>query len=150
VPPKPTGKALLIWGGATSVGSNGIQLAVAAGYEIITTASPKNFDYVKKLGASQVFDYNSKTIVDGLIEAFKGRKIARVLDCIGVNGVFEACVDTLLKSNGNKFIAACRHPPENIPDGISTKFIFGSDLKDNEVSKAIYVDFLPKALAAGK
>jgi NADPH:quinone reductase-like Zn-dependent oxidoreductase len=27
VPPKPTGKSLLVWGGATSVGSNAIQLA---------------------------------------------------------------------------------------------------------------------------
>ena len=30
--PKPTGKTLLVWGGATSVGSNAIQLGVAAGY----------------------------------------------------------------------------------------------------------------------
>lgn len=57
---KPTGKALLVWGGSTSVDSNAIQLAVAGSYEVLTTASPKNFDYVKKLGASQVFDYNSK------------------------------------------------------------------------------------------
>jgi hypothetical protein len=32
----PTGKTALIWGGSTSVGSNAIQLAVAAGYEVIT------------------------------------------------------------------------------------------------------------------
>lgn len=61
--PKPLGKTVIIWGGATSVGSNAIQLAVAAGYEVITTSSPKNFGYVKKLGANQVFDYNSKTVV---------------------------------------------------------------------------------------
>lgn len=39
---KPTEKTLLIWGGASSVGSNAIQLAVAAGYQFITTASPQN------------------------------------------------------------------------------------------------------------
>jgi NADPH:quinone reductase-like Zn-dependent oxidoreductase len=38
-PQKPTGKMLLIWGGSSSVGSNAIQLAVAAGYEVITTAT---------------------------------------------------------------------------------------------------------------
>jgi NADPH:quinone reductase-like Zn-dependent oxidoreductase len=38
IDPKPTGKTLLIWGGSTSVGSNAIQAAVAAGYEVITTA----------------------------------------------------------------------------------------------------------------
>ena len=45
--PAPTGKTLLVWGGSTSVGSNAIQLAVAAGYDVVTTASPRNFDYVK-------------------------------------------------------------------------------------------------------
>ena len=45
--PKPNGKTVLIWRSSTSVGSNAIQLAVAAGYEVITTASPKNFDYVR-------------------------------------------------------------------------------------------------------
>ena len=34
---KITGKTLLVWGGSTSVGSNAIQLAVAAGYEVFTT-----------------------------------------------------------------------------------------------------------------
>ena len=32
---------------------------------------------------------------------------------------------------------------------IRTKFIFGSSLLANEVGPAIYVDFLPKALASG-
>lgn len=50
------GETILIWGGSTSVGSNVIQLAVAAGYEVITTASPGRFEYVRGLGASQVFD----------------------------------------------------------------------------------------------
>ncbi len=149
VPPEPTGKTLLVWGGATSVGSNAIQLAVAAGYEVITTASPKNFEYVKKLGASQVFDYNSKTIVDELVHAFTGQTTAGVFLSVGAPGVFEACADTLLKTEGDKFIAACMHPPKEVPDGISTKFIFASDLKDNEVSKVVYVDFLGKALAKG-
>jgi hypothetical protein len=31
--------------------------------------------------------------------------------------------------------------------GIRTKFIFGSSLAFNDVGKAIYVDFLPQALA---
>ena len=40
VPPKsPTNKTLLVWGGSTSVGSNAIQLAVAAGYEVITVSN---------------------------------------------------------------------------------------------------------------
>ena len=55
-----TGKVVLIWGGSTSVGSNAIQLAVAAGHEVVSTASPRNFDCVKSLGASAVFDSNKE------------------------------------------------------------------------------------------
>jgi NADPH:quinone reductase-like Zn-dependent oxidoreductase len=61
--PTPTEQTVLVWGGSTSAGSNAIQLAVAAGYEVITTASPRNYDFVKSLGASAVFDYNSATVI---------------------------------------------------------------------------------------
>lgn len=58
--PSPKDETVLIWGGSTSVGSNVIQLAVAAGYEVIATASPGRFEYVEALGASQVFDCTSR------------------------------------------------------------------------------------------
>ena len=168
-----TGKTLLVWGGSTSVGSNAIQLAVAAGYEVITTCSPRNFEYVKRLGASQAFDYNSKTIVDDLVDAFKGKSTAGALT-VG-HGAAEACMDVLHKCKGDKFISMASYPTPDPPPknlvalrmagcyisfmatnwvksktrGIGTKFIFGSTLVFNEVGKAIYADFLPKALAEG-
>jgi NADPH:quinone reductase-like Zn-dependent oxidoreductase len=74
VPPKPTGKTLLVGGGSTSVGCNAIQLGVAAGYEAFATSSPKNFDYLKALGARKVFDYNSKSVVQDIIAAFNGKE----------------------------------------------------------------------------
>lgn len=61
--PTPKQETVLIWGGSTSVGSNVIQLAVAAGYEVITTASPSRFEYLKGLGASQVFDCMYKPFI---------------------------------------------------------------------------------------
>ena len=148
--PKPTGKTVLVWGGATSVGSNAIQLAVAAGYEVIATASAKNFEYVKNLGAREAFDYNSKTVTDDLVNACKSTTVAGVFAATHAPGVYESCAEFLLQSEGVRFIAACRHPPENVPDGISIKMMFASTLKDNEVSKVVYEDFLPKALAEGK
>ena len=173
--PKPTGKTLLIWGGSTSVGSNAIQLAVAAGYEVITTASPRNFDYVKKLGASQVFDYHSKTVVKDVITAFAGKTIAGAL-AIG-KGSAEYCVAIIHACNGDKFVSMAspaisfenftrrrqllplifRLLSSNVSlqvksrvRGIRTKYIFGNSLMDNEVSKVIYEDFLPNALAENR
>jgi NADPH:quinone reductase-like Zn-dependent oxidoreductase len=78
--PKSTGKTVLIWGGSSSVGIAAIQLAVASGVEVITTASPRNHELVKSIGAAQVFDYNSPSIEDDLISAFKGKECAGAVD----------------------------------------------------------------------
>jgi NADPH:quinone reductase-like Zn-dependent oxidoreductase len=145
---KPTGEAVLIWGGSSSVGSNGIMLAVAAGYEVITTASPTNFEYVKKLGASQVFDYNKPTVIGDLVNAFKGKTVAGALDCIA--GLASAShFEVLLNSAGFRFVATTIPGWPEPPPGVQIKHIHGVSLKDNEVSKAIYEDFLPKALQLG-
>ena len=74
--PKSTGQTLLLWGGSSSVGASVIQLAVASGVEVIATASKKNFDMVKKLGATEVFDYNAPGVVGDLTEYLKDKKVA--------------------------------------------------------------------------
>ncbi|KAL9612630.1 MAG: hypothetical protein Q9167_002800 [Letrouitia subvulpina] len=172
---KPSGKTLIVWGGSTSVGSNAIQLAVAAGYEVFTTASPKNFEYVKKLGAKEGWDYRSPTVVRDIVAALKNRECAGAV-AIG-NGSMEACLDIVGASKGRKFVAQASVPfPETMPSNalgvvgmmfsfirfnmsvwfkakmkrVETKFIFGSDLMANEVGKVVYEDFLPAALREGK
>jgi hypothetical protein len=172
-----TGETVLIWGGSSSVGSNAIQLAVAAGYCVITTASPRNFDYVTRLGANQVFDYNCPTVRRGIKHALKGATFAGAL-ALGARSA-AACIDIAASSNGKRFVVFGTYPSplEALPDrvgkwglitkvvpatlafnlalalkaqlsGVRTKAIWGSSLKDNEVSGQIYGDFLPRALAA--
>ncbi|EKG11423.1 Alcohol dehydrogenase superfamily zinc-containing [Macrophomina phaseolina MS6] len=171
-----TGQTLLVWGGSTSLGSNAIQLAVAAGYEVIATASPKNFEYVTGLGASKVFDYRSPTAVADIIDVLQSKTSAGAI-AIGA-GSMEACIDIVAATQqGRKFIAQASVPmPADIPPkgmalvsfiasflwfnvstfvkckvkGIGAKFIWGDDLMANEVGSAIYEHFLPDALAAGK
>ncbi|KAI3324542.1 zinc-binding oxidoreductase CipB [Xylariaceae sp. AK1471] len=145
---EPIGKTLLVWGGASSVGSNAIQLAIAAGYEVITTASAHNFDYVKKLGASQVFDYKSPTVQEDLIDAFKSKTLAGVMDCIGAPA-WAICVEVALKSSGNKFVATAKRGYPAPPEAVKLEGVFGLTVKDDDTAKAIYEDFLPKALEAG-
>jgi len=128
--------------------SNTIQLAVAAGYEVVTTASPKNFEYMKELGASQVYDYRSPTVVDELLKAFEGKKTAGVLDCIG-GSAWGSCMNVVLKTNGAKFVATTKRGFPDPPDDVMMKVVFGTTIKDNDVGKAVYEDFLPKALMSG-
>jgi NADPH:quinone reductase-like Zn-dependent oxidoreductase len=174
---KPTGKTVFITGGATSVGCNAIQLAANAGYEVFTTASPKNVDYLKSLGASRVFDYHSQTLVRDVIAALKGKTIAGALAV--ATGSVGHCIDIVGASKGDKFVAIAAGPislgdvvaggplkmlqlmPNMLgstvsnmlkarTQGVGSKFIWGGSLVDNEVGPAVYRDFLPSALADGR
>jgi len=172
---KPSGEILLVWGGSTSVGSNAIQLAVASGYEVFTTSSPRNFEYVKSLGANQAFDYNSAAVTEDIIAAMKDKTCAGAL-AIGSGSVLK-CLEIINRCKGRKFVAMASQPyqPHTIPKGISgtasmlfkfvcaqiwfsirsvmtgvkSNFVFGSDLMENEVGNAIWANFLPKSLADG-
>ncbi|OJJ29895.1 hypothetical protein ASPWEDRAFT_46646 [Aspergillus wentii DTO 134E9] len=145
---QPTGKTILIWGGASSVGSNAIQLAVAAGCDVITTASQKNFDYVKNLGASQVFDYRSPTTTEALIQAMQDKTIAGAMDCIGSSAT-QACIDVMKQCDGNRFVVTVNSGFQTVQDIVTVKGVMGASIKDNFVSKAVYEDFLPRALEEG-
>lgn len=171
--PQPTGKTLIVWGGSTSIGANAIQLGTAAGYEVFTTCSPKNFDLVKRLGASRAFDYNSPTVISDMVAAFAGKTSAGALS-IG-HGAADACMSVLDKVQGDKFVSMATFPlPDEAPKsfvllktaytfltwtisfktrglikGIGSNFLIGSTIATNEVGKMIFVDFLPEALKAG-
>ncbi|KAK4499601.1 hypothetical protein PRZ48_010119 [Zasmidium cellare] len=143
-----TRQTVLVWGGSSSVGANGIQLAVAAGYEVVATASPKNFEFVKSLGASQVFDYNAALIEDDLVSALKGKTLAGVLDCIGG----QACtvsVNVVHRVAGSGIVTTTKGGAEKEVEGVTVQRLFGTTLRDNGVGKAVFEDFLPKALKAG-
>lgn len=177
--PSPVGRTLIVWGGSTSVGSNAIQLAVAAGYDVITTASPRNFAYVERLGARAAFDYRSKTVVADIVRDLRGREIAGAL-AIGL-GSAAACIDIVGASKGHRFVAMATPPasfdavparggrlPHLVPAmarmlagtlalrlkargrGVATKMIWGSTLIGNEVGPMIFESFLPSALAEAR
>ncbi|PSR82832.1 chaperonin 10-like protein [Coniella lustricola] len=148
------GETVLIWGGSTSMASCAIQLAVAAGYEVITTASPHNFDYVKKLGASQVFDYNDPHIRDQLLAAFKDKTTAGavanggILDDRGAE-IVEICAAVVKSCPGKRFVAMTMVPTWGPSfEGVELKFV--EPLKGrHEIASAVFHEYLPAALASG-
>ena len=89
VPSAPSnGKILLVWGGSSSVGAVGIQMAVAAGYEVIATCGQGNVDFVKSLGVSQTFQYKSASVIDDIALFIKCSKKHYA-------GAFVACKNAL-------------------------------------------------------
>src|SRR5246500_1021466 len=53
------GETILIQGGAGGVAAFAIQLSKHLGARVITTASAANHDYLRKLGADEIIDYNA-------------------------------------------------------------------------------------------
>jgi NADPH:quinone reductase-like Zn-dependent oxidoreductase len=68
-----SGETILIQGGAGGVAGFGVQVARHIGARVITTASAANHDYLRKLGADQVIDYNKQDftqVVSGVDAVF--------------------------------------------------------------------------------
>lgn len=72
---------ILIWSGATAVGSFAIQLAKLSGVNVATTASPKQWASLRSYGADVVLDYRDPDVV-GKLKAATGDSIRYGIDCI--------------------------------------------------------------------
>jgi len=100
------GSTVLIEGGAGGVGSYAIQLAAFAGAAVITTASARNHDYVRSLGAQHVIDYQTEDVharvmalTDGLgadviLNAVSQETTTAALELLAFGGHL-VCVDSL-------------------------------------------------------
>ncbi|GAM82788.1 hypothetical protein ANO11243_007740 [Dothideomycetidae sp. 11243] len=154
--PKPHTKdrVVIVTGGASAVGGTAIQLTVAAGYEVVSTASPKNFEHVKRLGASHVFDYNSATIADDLLAAVKGKHLC------GAYSIGDGTADVLAKvltsheGQGKTCMTIARAEGSHNVDensGVDVKFILAgpSFIGQDTPLRPIFADYLPCALEEG-
>jgi NADPH:quinone reductase-like Zn-dependent oxidoreductase len=83
-PPPLASLPILIYGAGSTAGQYAIQLLHSAGYKnIIATASAKNHDYLRSLGATSTFDYRSPDLVKDIATAVGGDgKVTLALDCI--------------------------------------------------------------------
>ncbi|WP_313509556.1 NADP-dependent oxidoreductase [Enterococcus sp.] len=86
------GQKVLIHAGAGGVGTYAIQLAKAAGAYVITTASPRNHELLRTLGADEVIDYHTTDFETTLSD------IDLVFDTMG--GDVQRKSYTVLKPNG--------------------------------------------------
>ncbi|KAI0403706.1 GroES-like protein [Xylaria palmicola] len=151
LPPRPRkeGRAVLIAGGASSVGSNAIQLAVASGYEVITTSSRRNFAHCRALGASLVLDYRAADLAQQLKDAFRGKNCIGGVSCLeATNGLVFAVVGA---SQGSKRVACTiLFSREGVPSDIEAEMIHAYWVRDTPLAEAIFGAFLPEALARGE
>jgi len=89
----------LIYGGSTATGSLAIQYAKLSGLTVAVTCSPKNFNYIKSLGADAAFDYNSPTCSQE-INTWSDNSIYHAFDCISVGSSPSITIPAMSSSGG--------------------------------------------------
>ncbi|KAI9810339.1 MAG: hypothetical protein M1827_006306 [Pycnora praestabilis] len=154
--PKPTKQTILIWGGSSSVGASAIQLAVASGITVATTASGRNHDYVKSLGAKLVFDYCSPDVVEDLVKALKETALVGVYDCISEEKTVKTCGDVLHQLGGGMIVTTRGKVGapvgKGLPQDVKVQGVFALDIasQEKEVAEAVYKNYVPEALQDGR
>ncbi|KAL3442915.1 hypothetical protein BJX65DRAFT_298682 [Aspergillus insuetus] len=92
---------ILIYGGSTASGSLAIQFAKLSGYTVITTCSPRNFDFVKSLGADVVFNYRDPDS-SAEIRKYTNNNLKLVFDTIAIETSAAYC-DQSLSTDGGEY-----------------------------------------------
>ena len=175
--PRERSGVVVVWGGSTSVGMNAVQLARAAGYTVVSTASPRNAETVRSLGAEVVVDHGAPTAVDDLVAAVAGRSVVGAV-ALGTTST-AACIEVLRRTGGTVLAMAStpvsldgvagrrRLLPGALPvftrlglatlgltlrarrAGIRAAFVWGSSLRDDAMGPELWGRVLPEGLADG-
>ena len=103
LPPVDPKLKVLVWSGASSVGQFVIQMARAIGAYVIVTASAKHLDWLKSLGASEVYEYSNSETPKRIAEAHPDLKYA--FDTYSMNGSQAACAASMSKTEAGKIVS---------------------------------------------
>jgi NADPH:quinone reductase-like Zn-dependent oxidoreductase len=146
---------VLVWGGSTSVGNNAVQLAVNAGYRVVATASPRNFELLRGLGAAEVLDYRETSTAAELVRSLRGHTLAGTV-AIG-QGSLTRALFVARRSEGTRRVASAYPSPVTAVrtrvarlSGVRVSAIWGGVPARTDVGPAVLRDFLPTALADGR
>ncbi len=110
------GETVLITAAAGGVGSAAVQIAAAMGARPLGVASPPNHDYLRSLGASEVFDYHAADWVRQVRAAVPGG-IDLLLDCAGGHTRDQAI--GAVRGGGRAISIVFPGPPAQLERGIT-------------------------------
>ncbi|KAG9015063.1 hypothetical protein FRB90_004942 [Tulasnella sp. 427] len=117
-----TPATVLIWAGSTSVGIYAIALAKQSGLKVVTTASPKNHQLLKSIGADEVFDYKDPDAPKRIREWGKGQ-IKHALDSISENGSTKLVAEALSEDGGKIVTILPVKRDDSFPSAVEIKGI---------------------------
>jgi len=131
------GETVLITAAAGGVGSVAVQIAAAEGARPLGVASPANHDYVRSLGASDVFDYHAADWVQQVRAAVPG----------GVDVLFDAAGGQTrdralgaVRDGGRALFIVLADPPARLERGITAESFSGDVTRERLEAIARLVD----------
>lgn len=129
-------QGMLVWGGASSIGSAAVQVARLMGFIVYSTASEKHHEYLRGLGASKVFDYKGDQVVENIVKAAKedGVTVNMGFDAVGQT---KACLEILkeLKGEGTAKLASAVQLSKDSPkmEGVDVTFVAASEVEEERL-----------------
>ncbi|KAF8859473.1 putative alcohol dehydrogenase [Acephala macrosclerotiorum] len=156
-PITPQDSGILIWGASSSVGNSAVQLAQNLGFKVFATASAAHHEILKALGAFQVFDYRSSSVVADIVSAAKqvGTPITYAFDTITEGETSELAAEVLLGSGGrgSKLCLVFGWPSKKEkPDGIeiSQTEAYRTVADQQELGRWFFNEYLERGLQEKK
>jgi len=142
------GKKILIYGGSSSSGGLATSYAIAAGYEVITTSSPKNKDFVQSLGVSTIIDHSQPS--GELLSNIRSHgPYDTIFDTIGLPPVADLLAEYLHSVGGGTYYSL-NAPEKPLPDGVQCKFApysLALDKPEHQEFRAwFYTELVPRGL----
>jgi NADPH:quinone reductase-like Zn-dependent oxidoreductase len=152
--PSPKGKKLLIYGGASSCGGLAIKCATTAGYEVVTTSSPKHKAYVESLNPDYIIDHTQAP--DTLLnEVTRQGPYDAIFDTIGIPPVTNLLFDYLSSVGGGFYntiippVGGEKPMPANVERKFAPYSFAFSEPKNQKLSRWFYEEYVPKGLESG-
>ena len=90
-----------------------------SGYKVVSTASPKNHDFVRSLGADEVFDYNDPECASK-IKSLTDDSLKLCWDTISLESSAKICADAMSSSGGKYGTILPVKPPRDDLEVTST------------------------------
>lgn len=158
--PPAADSAILIWGGASSVGQYALQILSYYGYRnLIAVASARHHTHLQSLGAAKVFDYNDPNITFQIRQEVGN--IPYFFDCIGsVSSSIQPIAELAAKgSRVAVLLPVIFDPPKYGLDasvaaqwapGVQVNGVRTHTYDDNEaLARALQPEIMPSLLANG-
>lgn len=113
------GSRLLVVGATGGIGMFAVQLAVAAGAEVLATAGPTETEYVRGLGAAHALDYTSGDLVEQVL-AIHPEGVDAVVDLVNSGEGIRASAQAL-RPGGR--LASPLGGPEDLDRGVEVTYV---------------------------